>query len=73
MHIYYITKLINLQLKSKYVQNYIYFQKTVKIEKSTSVSQKGTPEQEKTSFYIINTNSTPLTNYESLHVRFHKS
>lgn len=42
MHIYYITKLINLQLKSKYVLNYIYFQKTVKIEKSTSVSQKGT-------------------------------
>ena len=50
MHIYYITKLINLQLKSKYVLNYIYFQKTVKIEKSTSVSQKGTPEQEKNIF-----------------------
>ena len=35
------------------------------------VVKKGTPEQEETSFYMINTNSVPLTDYESLRGMFH--
>ena len=35
------------------------------------VVKKGTPEQEETSFYMINTNSIPLTDYESLRGMFH--
>lgn len=35
------------------------------------VVKKGTPEQEENSFYMINTNSVPLTDYESLRGMFH--
>lgn len=35
------------------------------------VVKSGTPEQEEMSFYMINTNSVPLTDYESLRGMFH--
>lgn len=35
------------------------------------VIKSGTPEQEEQSFYLINTNSVPLTDYESLRGMFH--
>lgn len=35
------------------------------------VVKKGKPEQEENSFYLINTNSEPLTDYESLRGMFH--
>ena len=35
------------------------------------VVKRGTPEQEENSFYMINTNSIPLTDYESLRGMFH--
>ena len=37
------------------------------------VVKKGTQEQEEQSFYVINTNSVPLTDYESLRGMFHGS